>query len=275
MARLRALAVVHPFPSALDAGVTGLIALLAGGTAEQATLLAVAMLFLQFGIGAANDWADAPIDAIGRPLKPIVLGVVSMRQAAGVAVASAATGLLLAAFVGLAALLSGAAGLLVGIAYDLGLKRTPWAWLAFAGGFVLLPVFAWLGAAGTVPPFAGWIALLALPAGAIVSLANGLVDVDGDEAVGRLTPAVRLGRWRSLIVLVVLEAVLAVGAALGMALAGRAPPGAWAGLVAGAGLQGAGWLVSTRPSRDARLQGWRIEAVGLAVLAGAWFLGMT
>lgn len=284
MARLGALAVVHPFPSALDAAVTGIIGLLAGGSIERSLQLAAAMLLLQFAIGAVNDWADAPIDAIGGRAKPIPRGVISRRQALTVALACAAVGLLLAGLLGPATLLVALVGLGAGVAYDLGLKRTPWAGLAFATGFALLPLFAWLGSVGSPPPFLGWIFVLALPAGASVSLGNGLVDVEGDAAVGRSTPAVRLGSRRAHGLLGTADALVFAGAAIALFASipsgAAAGPGrtfwiAWTGVVAGAFLVSVGWRLSGHPSRPDRLVGWRVQAVGLAVLAGAWFLGMS
>lgn len=274
MPRLRAVTVVHPFPSALDAAVTGLIALVAGGTPDRAALLAVAMLLLQFAIGAANDWADAPADGMARQAKPIVLGFISRRRAGVIAVACALVGLAAAAIVGPAVVAVGVAGLAAGLAYDLGLKPTRWAWLPFAVGFTLLPLFAWLGATGEAPPFIGWSTLLALPAGGAVSLANGLVDLEGDAATGRGGPAVRLGRRPTLVTLLPLHLLLIGGAAASLTMAGSAPAAVWAGLLVGAGLQVVGWLVSRGRSREARLNGWHVQAVGLAVLAGAWFWGM-
>ena len=72
---------VHPFPSALDAGITFVLALLAGAPAGRAVLLAVAMLAIQFSIGAVNDLSDAPADAIAGRSKPLVDGRVPARLA--------------------------------------------------------------------------------------------------------------------------------------------------------------------------------------------------
>ena len=270
----RAFHVVHPFPSALDAGVTGLVVVLSGGVPSRAALLGASMLLLQFAIGAANDWADAAADALARPDKPIAAGLIGRAQALAIAVVCGLAGLGLAAVGGPALLAVGLVGLLVGLSYDLGLKATPWAWLPFAAGFTLLPLFAWLGGAGGVPPFMGWIAGLAVLAGAAVSLANGLVDLEGDRSVARFGPAVRLGRRATLRLLLGLHLSLAAGAVASLVLAGVAGPYVWAGIATGGALQGAGWLVSNAVSRGRRLLGWRVQALGLATLAGAWFYGM-
>jgi hypothetical protein len=52
------------------------------------------------------------------------------------------------------------------------------------------------------------------------------------------------------------------------------PAGAWLGLAAGAALEAAGWSMARAAPRGRRLLGWEVQALGLAVLAGAWFLGM-
>ena len=277
----RAAAVLHPFPSSLDAAVTGLIAALAGAPPATVVQLGGAMLLLQFSIGAANDWSDARADAAARPLKPIPAGLLRRRDAAALAVICAAGGLLLAAPAGPAVLAIALAGLLTGLSYDLGLKGTAWAWLTFAAGFVLLPLFAWLGGSGTTPAFLGWIVLLAIPAGAAVSLANGLVDHETDALSGRRGPAVRLGPRPAHLALGIAHLLVAAGAVVSLAVESRAA--ATAGLVAlaaasvalGVGLQVVGWLLSGGQARPARLRGWHVQAVGLAVLAGGWFLGMT
>jgi 4-hydroxybenzoate polyprenyltransferase len=232
------------------------------------------MLLLQFAIGAANDWSDAELDALTRPAKPIPSGAVGRTTALVVAVVAAVGGLALAAVGGPAVATVGLLGFAVGLAYDLVLKDTAWTWLSFSAGFILLPLFAWLGGAQVAPSFLGWIVALALPAGASVSLANGLVDLEGDARVGRRGPAVRLGRGATVRLLLALHLVIVAGAVLSLALAGNVPAGAWLGLAAGAALEAAGWSMARAEPRGRRLLGWEVQALGLALLAGAWFLGM-
>jgi 4-hydroxybenzoate polyprenyltransferase len=232
------------------------------------------MLLLQFSIGALNDWADAAADA-GRAAKPIPAGLVGRDVAFLVAVACGAVGVVLSATAGLEIVAIAAAGLAVGYAYDLGLKGTAGAWLSFAAGFVLLPLFAWAGARAGIPAFLPWIVALALPAGAVVSLANAFVDIDGDRAAGRRSPVVMLGRDATLRGILALDLVILAGAAGSLAVSSAAAPAvAWVGVVAGGGLSLAGWWVSRGSARRARLDGWHLQAVGLAILAAAWFAGM-
>src|SRR5665647_3476860 len=142
---------VHPFPSALDAAVTFALALVAGATAGRAALLGVAMLTIQFSIGAFNDVLDAPADAVAGRSKRQVDGRIPARVALRVAGVAGMVGLVLAALAGPAAALVALAGYGIGLAYDLRLKASPWSWLPYAMGIPLLPVFAWVGATGDLP----------------------------------------------------------------------------------------------------------------------------
>src|SRR5262245_18624840 len=96
MARLR---LVHPFPSLLNAVLVFGIATVAGGSFERCVQLALAMLGIQFCIGAVNDLFDEALDAQSKPFKPIPAGLVSRRTAWAVAAVAGGGGLLLAALV--------------------------------------------------------------------------------------------------------------------------------------------------------------------------------
>src|SRR5665647_3557622 len=128
---------VHPFPSALDAAVTFALALVAGATAGRAALLGVAMLTIQFSIGAFNDVLDAPADAVAGRSKPLVDGRIPARVALRVAGVAGTVGLVLAALAGPAAALVALTGYGIGLAYDLRLKASPWSWLPYAMGIPL------------------------------------------------------------------------------------------------------------------------------------------
>ena len=150
--RLAAAAVVHPFPSLLNSGLVLVLALVAGGAIHVALGLALAMLGLQLSIGAFNDYCDVTLDAVAKPAKPIPAGHVSRRTAALTGALAGGGGLALAAAFGAIELLLAAAMLGCGLAYDFALKRGPLGWLCLAVALPLLPVFAWYGAAGVLPP---------------------------------------------------------------------------------------------------------------------------
>jgi 4-hydroxybenzoate polyprenyltransferase len=273
MTSVRALRVLHPFPSVLDGAATAAIAMVADGRPAVAVRLGLAMILIQFAIGAVNDAVDAPFDR-GRPDKPIVAGLVSPRLVRLVAGACAALGLLLAAASGPAALVLAGVGLCLGLAYDLGLKRTALAWLPFAAAIPLLVVFAWVGASGTIHPPVLLLLPVAALAGTALSLANALVDPEADRRVGMVTPVLRIGRRTSWSVAVVL-ATAAVGLAMATLIALAAPaPAVFASAGAGLVVLAGAWSTHDR-RRDRRERAWEVEAVGMALLGVAWLAGVT
>jgi 4-hydroxybenzoate polyprenyltransferase len=260
---------VHPFPSLLDAAVAAAVATIAGAEPPRALLLAVSMLLLQFGIGAANDWADAPADALARPDKPIPARLVPRRLAAWIATVVAGTGLVLAGVAGVAALLVAGAGLLAGLAYDLRLKGTRWSWVPYAIGIPLLPLFGWVGATNAVPPAFAVLLPVAMVAGAALAVANALADLERDKQAGVETVATALGIVVARRVGALLQLAVAV-AALGTALVVGGDPAGIAVGALGAGIAAIGVGLGWRSGRRSRQRAWEVQAVGLAVLAAGW-----
>ncbi|MDP9483544.1 MAG: UbiA family prenyltransferase [Chloroflexota bacterium] len=252
--------------------MTAGLALVAGAVGSRALLLGLAMASLQVSIGALNDVLDVDRDRGRKPGKPIPAGLVGQGTAIALVAASLLVGLAASAVAGPAVLAVALLGTGVGWAYDLWLKPTSWGWLPFAVGLPLLPVFAWVGATGRVPPAFGLLVPMAIVAGAGVSLLNGLADIDRDRAAGLATPAVRLGahraRWLS-------AALLGLGAAgaLGTLAAIGAQPLAWAVAVAGLALVVAGTVLAGSPSGVRRERGWEAGAIGLGLVGAGWLLG--
>jgi 4-hydroxybenzoate polyprenyltransferase len=227
------------------------------------------MLLLQLGIGAANDWADAPADETAQPGKPVPSGLVRRPTAARIALGATAAGLALAALAGSAPLALAVAGLSAGLAYDLRLKGTRWSWVPYAVGIPLLPVFAWVGATGTLPaPFAVLVPI-AMLAGAALAVANALADVERDRAAGTETVATSLGLDRARLVGAVLQGlVVAAGLASAVAFGGDA---AWVALAAaGSVIVLAGLAIGGSGRPAPRRRAWEVQAVGVGVLAGGW-----
>ncbi len=274
IARLTALGrLVHPFPSALDGLVVAGVALTAGGDARIALVLGVSMATLQGSIGALNDLHDAPADAGRQPPKPIPSGLVSPGLARGVVVVLAAVGLVLAWIIGLAVLGLALAVLAIGYGYDLLAKGTAWSWLPFALGVPILPVYAWFGAAGSVPPFFLALVPMAVLAGSALAIANARADRERDRAAGTDSIAVRLGdvaAWR--VHLVTWAAVVVVGLAW---LIADGAPLLRAAVVA---VVGVALLAVAALSRDAdpdRLERvWEVEAITVAVALVAWLVAV-
>ena len=231
------------------------------------------MTLLQLGIGTTNDVVDAPHDAGRKAGKPIPAGVVAVSAARALAVVLFLAGLGLAWTVEPRLTALSVAVIAVGLAYDLRLKGTVWSWLPFAVGIPLLPVSGWLAARGTLDPAFGILLPAAVAAGAALAIGNSLGDVERDRAAGRTSVAAALGAARAarfeaaLFVLVAAGAGVSVGVgrpvsvALAVSALGCVPV-----VAALAGVGGG-------PRR--RELAWRIEAVGVAVLAVVWtWLGL-
>jgi len=268
---VRALRLIHPFPSLLDALATAAFVALAGGAPLTAASLAAAMFCLQASIGSANDVADATADRLAKPTKPIPAGLVARRMAVGVACLAGLAGLVLAALHGPAVLLVALMGYGIGLAYDLRLKRTPWSWLAYALALPLVPAFAWLGAGAGLPPRFPILAALALLAGTGLAVANGLVDLEGDLATGTAGVAAALGRRRALGVLVASDAAVVVVAAATAWSPGASSSPAWLVVAIGALVCVAGARLSASGPEWQRRLGWELQAVAIALVAVGWF----
>jgi 4-hydroxybenzoate polyprenyltransferase len=259
----------HPFPSILDGLVSSAIALVAGGAPDVALRIGLAMTLLQLGIGTVNDLVDAPFDAGRKAGKPIPAGLVSTAAGRTAAVALFGGGVLLAASVSLA--LAGLSIVVIGIglAYDLRLKGTAWSWLPFAVGIPVLPVYGWLGAAGSLPP--AFVALVpaAVLAGSALAIGNSLVDVERDERAGRTSVAARLGAERA----TRLSALLVGGVvaiAIGSAALAAVGPVAIAGLAVAGLVAIAAAIGGAAGSASRREWAWRFEAVAIGVLGVIW-----
>jgi 4-hydroxybenzoate polyprenyltransferase len=264
VARVR---LVHPYPSFVNAALVFGLAGAAGGEPLRTAQLALAMLGLQFCIGVVNDLVDQPIDAVAKRWKPLAAGLVSRRTATAIALAAGGGGLLLAAQVSPAVLAMYLAMLGCGLGYDFWLKPTAWAWLCFSIAFAILPVYAWYGAVGDLPPRTEFVLLLAALAGPIILLSNGLADLERDRASGVATLPARLGDRRSLVVIAILLAMLH-----GLAWLTLPMDSAYSlALVAASSLTAAsGFALLAIGSPALREVGWMLQAGSLALLGLGW-----
>jgi 4-hydroxybenzoate polyprenyltransferase len=265
--RLRALRVVHPFPSFLNTALVLALAVVAGASVSTALILSVGMLGIQLCIGAVNDVCDADLDGMTKPWKPIAAGLISRRSALSIAIVSAAVAMGAAFTQGVAVAAMASAMLGAGLLYDLRLKPTSWAWACFSVAFAILPVYAWYGSTGQLPPLAQFLIPLAALAGPALQLSNGLVDIERDRAGGLNTLAARLGRRRALSVIGALLVVIYGLAWLTLSLT----TGTLNLAVAGATVVAiAGFVLQTRAGVTARETGWSLQAVGIALLGLGW-----
>lgn len=269
----------HAFPSIVNAAATGAIATVAGAGPATALRLAVSMLLLQVSIGAVNDLVDRPLDRGQKPAKPLPSGLVSDGLARAWAGVTAVIGLALALPSGPTAIVVAGLGLGLGYAYDLRLSRTVLSWLPLALAVPLVPIYAWLGATGELPPALVALVPAGLLAGAGLAVGNGLVDLERDAPVGKATIAVRIGRDRAWVAHAGAFAV-AISIAVLLAPASSTVNSEllgvlrWAGIPLGAAAiaVGAGLLAGRRASL--RERGWELEAIGTASLGLGWLAGL-
>jgi 4-hydroxybenzoate polyprenyltransferase len=270
--------VLHPFPSILDGIVVAMVALVAGGGGPRALVLGLSMTFLQFSIGAFNDFVDAPADADRKPGKPIPEGLVRRRDAALVALGCAGTGLLLSLVGGQSLVTVAVVGLIIGAAYDVFAKGTSLSWLPFALGIPLLPLFGWYGATGMVPGLFVVLLPAAANAGAALAIANSLVDIERDAGAGKGSVAAALGPRLASRIVLGLHVVVAGLATLTAWYSGA--PGGWVLAVilcSGVPIGGAclGILGAIRDGTSLREFAWEVQAVGTGLLAVAFLTAVS
>jgi 4-hydroxybenzoate polyprenyltransferase len=243
--------------------------------------LFVAMLGIQVAIGALNDVVDAPLDAVGKPRKPIPAGLVARRAGLAIAGGGALVGLGLSLMSNAATLVVGAACLGLGWVYDLRLSRTALSWLPLALALPLLPLHAWLGAVGAAPPAVLALVPVGVLAGTGLALANGIVDVERDASAGRVGLVVMLGRaraWLAQTVLLTIAAGLALVLSPGGAPADGRVGGVLSvlrvgGLTLGCGALVGGAVILRAARTGVRERGWELEALGVAGLGIGWLAG--
>ncbi|HEY7348982.1 MAG TPA: UbiA family prenyltransferase [Ktedonobacterales bacterium] len=155
-------------------------------------LVIAAHAAMQLSIAMLNDYCDRRLDALSKPGKPIVRGLVTPREAlvVGLFMIALMVGLLL--FLNPLALLISLAYLALGQAYNLGLKSTPWSGIVLALMISLIPLYV-LAGVNRIPPASFWLVPAGFLVGVALNLANSLPDVESDIAGGAKTLAVVLG----------------------------------------------------------------------------------
>jgi 4-hydroxybenzoate polyprenyltransferase len=259
----------HPGPSLLVTVVLVAIAGLAEHRVPDTTRilqLIGAMLPVQLCIGVINDVVDLPADALTKPHKPLVRGVISRSTATWVGVVLGAVGLAVATTINPATLLFDTLALAAGLAYDLGLRRTPLSWVPWWAGMAVLPLEGY-ASVGSIPTQL----LVLVPLTGLVAIglhfANALPDIDGDRRAGRRSLPVlageRIAEWAG-------PASIAAAGVIAVLFAG---PLGQAGLVffAGAAVLAVG-VIAVTVTRSRRP--FPILAVATAVFAVTWLASL-
>ena len=239
--------------------------------------LAIAMLGLQISIGALNDLVDAPLDADRKPGKPIPRGAATPADARLIAVGGFVVAILLTLPSGPGAVAVILACAACGYGYDLRLSRTAWSWLPLAVALPLVPVYAWLGAAGGIPVGLLIVVPAGTLAGAGLALANALADIDRDRAAGAASAAVRLGPARTwLLQAGLLAAAIAILLVAPAGLGGgpRRVDGIAAISVVGIVGLAVGVILGREGGAARRERAWELEAIGVALVAAGWLSGL-
>lgn len=185
----------HPLPVSFHIMAVTLLAVLAAWPSiawRTLALVVMAHAFMQFAIAILNDYCDRQQDAHSKKSKPIPLGLVRPREALVLGVLCMLVMLLFLLFLPLLALLISLLYLAFGLAYDFGLKGTPWSGIVFALAIPLIPLYAFAGMQ-RVHPLLYWLVPIAALLGIALNLANSLPDIEDDAAQGARTLAVTLG----------------------------------------------------------------------------------
>ncbi len=185
----------HPGPVAFHIIAVTALAVFAAWPHPVWSIIALVMAAhaaMQLSIAMLNDYCDRRLDAISKPGKPIVRGLVTPREALVVGL------FMIVLMVGLLLLLNplalgiSLAYLVLGQAYNLGLKSTPWSGLIFSLAIALIPLYA-LAGVGRTSPAMFWVVPVGFLLGVALNLANSLPDIEGDQAGNAKTLAVILG----------------------------------------------------------------------------------
>ena len=275
---LLAARVIHPFPVALNVAATVALATIANDglpALDVLVRLGAAMFFVQAAIGASNDYCDRDLDAVTKPYKPIVRGVIEPRTALALAALCAAAAGIAASTFGPASMAVGAVGLAAGLAYNARLKRSLASALPFMVALPALPVWVWVSLDAFTTEL-WWLVPFAPLAGLAVHLSNTLPDIESDRRAGVRGLAHTLGEERSL-------ALAWGGFALALVLAGALGfvlEYEWRAFAYGAGVASLLFAAAVvayrvRPGQAALQAGFGLISMATASLAAGWLSAVT
>jgi 4-hydroxybenzoate polyprenyltransferase len=174
----------HPIPSFSVAIFAAIFSWGLGVELDRILVIALAMLFQQFSVGLSNDWLDYERDLTsGRKDKPSVTGQVKVSEIRISALISAVLALVIGFLLGQTAGWLMVLMLIIGWAYNLGMKSNWSSAIPYALGFGTIPIFVGLSAGfPTVIPI--WVVLVTALLGVSAHFANALPDLIEDKANG-------------------------------------------------------------------------------------------
>ena len=276
------LLVTHPIPSLMYVTAVALFSVLAayssGHTIIPATLarVLIGVACAQVAIGTLNDYMDRKLDAQSGRSKPLVMGLITPRMALGQVICATILLLLLFMPLGWVALLLGMLIEGLGLAYDLGLKSTPFSGLLYAVYFPLIPLLAWV-VFGSYQPFLWWVLPFGALLGLAMNIANTLPDLESDTEAGVRGLPHLLGLRNGLAVVWITPPVVYLIMAL-LDLFGIVPAQplglALAGVAATLPVAIAALLYFRRPEAHTLRITFYIQAAGVLAMAAAWFFAV-
>ena len=174
----------HPVPCLAVSSFAGMFAYGSGISIARCLWIFLAVLFHQLSVGFSNDWLDFKIDEEAKRVdKATVSGLVSVTLLKYLAIYSAAIAEVITLPLGLWATLLMLVMLVVGWAYNLGMKSNWSSVIPYALGFGAIPLFVGLTAPN---PFLAptWTILVAALLGVSAHFANVLPDILADKLTG-------------------------------------------------------------------------------------------
>ncbi|MCU1387277.1 MAG: putative integral rane protein [Ilumatobacteraceae bacterium] len=187
----------HLQPTLAVTGFTTALAVSAD-QGRRSYAIGAAVLCGQLAVGWSNDFIDRSRDTVARRTdKPIVAGLVAPNVVRDAAVAAAIACIPLSLLAGRRAAAVHLAAVGSGLAYNLGLKRTPFSVAPYVAAFGALPAFVTLSAEKpSLPPT--WTIAAAALLGAGAHFINVLPDVEADTLTSVRGLPQRLGPTRAL-----------------------------------------------------------------------------
>jgi 4-hydroxybenzoate polyprenyltransferase len=239
-------------------------------------LVIAAHAAMQVSIAMLNDYCDRRIDAQSKPDKPISRGLILPREALIAGLLMIAIMLVLLIPLPLLALVISLCYLVLGQAYNLGLKSTPLSGIVFALAMPLIPLYAFAGI-GHIPPIILWLVPAGFLLGIALNLANSLPDLEEDQTQGVMTLAVVLGVRRSFTACYTLIGVCAVIIGV-LTITGIVPAYPWiiVPVLMLTFLAVIGMILFFGPEKDLKTRKTFFYLVALTciLLTGGWLIGV-